>query len=217
MKKIFILISVISMLIEVSSYAFENGDFQYWNNESVSLKIKKSWKVTLAEEFRFGDNSSVLYYEHTDIGIVYSGLAKWLDLGINYRHIYEKNKGKWQLENRPHFNATFKFSFFDLDLSNRALFEYRIRKNKHDYWRYRNKLTVKFPLKLTRFKIQPYTADEIFFDLDKEKVDRNRIYMGFNIKLTDDLQGDIYYMIQSSKNEKWEHWNIFGTSLKLLF
>lgn len=217
MKKITLLITIILMQIGEYSYAFEDGDFQYWNNESVSVKIKKDWKMSLSEEFRFGDNSSEFYYQHSDIGIAYSVLAEWLDLGINYRHIYEKNKGNWLLENRPHFNATFKCSFFDLDFSNRSLFEYRIREKKDDFWRYRNKVTVKLPLKLTRFKIQPYTADEAFFDFDRGRFCRNRVYLGVKIEFFKIFQGDIYYLLQSSRSGKWQNYHVLGTSIKLSF
>jgi len=57
------------------SFAFDDGDFQYWNTESASVKINDHWKFNIEEEFRFGDDASDFYYHHLDIGLNYSGLA----------------------------------------------------------------------------------------------------------------------------------------------
>lgn len=49
-------------------------------------------------------------------------------------------------------------------------FQYWNRENADSFWRYRNKITIKFPLKSTKFEIQPYLADEIFVDFDQEEL-----------------------------------------------
>ena len=72
-----------------TSLAFDDGDFQYWNTESASVKINDHWKFNIEEEFRFGDDASDFYYQHSDIGFSYSGLADWLDVGLNYRAVLE--------------------------------------------------------------------------------------------------------------------------------
>ena len=83
MNKVIILIITI-LLSSNYSFAFDDGDFQYWGTGSISCKINKDWKLKLEEEFRFGDDASNFYYQHSDLGVIYSGLAKWIDIGINY-------------------------------------------------------------------------------------------------------------------------------------
>jgi len=107
---------------------------------------------------------------------------------------------------------------FDLDLSNRSRFEYRDRENKEDLWRYRNKTTVKFPLKLTNLKLQPYIADEIFITLNDDNVDRNRFYSGVSFNLSKDIKANIFYLWQTSRSgHQWKDINVLGTQLKILF
>ena len=73
-------------------------------------------------------------------------------------------------------------------------------------------------MKLTQLEIQPYIADEIFYDFDEEALNRNRLYAGFNLKLLKHLKADIFYLWQSSeKNDKWSDTHILGTKLKLSF
>jgi hypothetical protein len=216
MKKGIILI--ISFVIFTScSFAFDDGDFQYWNAETISWKINEEWKAKLEEEFRFGDDAGILYYQHSDLGVTYTGLAKWLDVGVNYRHVFEEKDHKWKQENRPHFNGSFKWELGDFDLSNRGRFEYRNREDAENYWRFRDKFTVKLP-GFTRFQFQPYIADEIFYDFDEETFDRNRLYGGFSFKLCNHLNAEIFYLHQSSKKDnKWSDAHVLGTKLKLVF
>jgi len=115
-------------------FAFDDDDFQYWNTENFSFKINDDWKAGLEEEFRFGDDLDDFYYQHSDVGAVYSGVAKWLDIGGGYRHIYEKKNSDWKMENRPYFYGTLKKKFTQFTLSNRLRFEYRNREDAQELW-----------------------------------------------------------------------------------
>ncbi|KPK40431.1 MAG: hypothetical protein AMJ78_07195 [Omnitrophica WOR_2 bacterium SM23_29] len=216
MKKIIIL--VISILIFSNySFAFDDGDFQHWNTETISWKINKDLTTAIEEEFRFGDDGGDLYYQHTDLGIAYSGLTKWLDIGVNYRLAFEEKNNDWKYINIPHLNGTLKFDLYNFNFSDRSRFEYQDKEEGNDVWRYRNKFTIKLP-KFTRFDIQPYVADEIFVDFDEEELNRNRLSTGITWKLLKNLKGDIFYLWQSSKSGgTWVDYNVLGTKLKLSF
>lgn len=221
-KKVFSILAVIfisTVVLNMDAYSFDDGDYQYWNTDNVSWKLGDDWKVSVEQEFRFGDNASNFYYEHSDFGVVWSGLAKWIDLGLNYRHVFEERSSQWREENRPHLNATVKWKLFGIDFSNRGRLEYRNREKAEDFLRYRNKFTVKVPFKLTKFKIQPYVADEIFYDFNQETLNRNRFYTGITFKLLGNLKGDIFYLLERSENSsnKWFDYNVLGTKLKLAF
>ncbi|UCC95870.1 MAG: DUF2490 domain-containing protein [Candidatus Omnitrophota bacterium] len=199
-------------------YAFDNGDFQYWNTESVSWKPNDDWKTTLEEEFRLGDDGGNLYYQHSDLSVTYSGFSPWFDLGLNYRHIFEKKDSKWKVENRPHLNATLKWELYDLGFSNRGRLEYRNRENADNFWRYRNKFTIKIPFKLTKLEIQPYIAGEIFYDFDVGTLNRNRLYSGFNFKLSKNLKANIFYLWQTTeKSYGWNDVHVLGTKFNISF
>lgn len=219
-KMLLRIITVFTLLLGIwnISFAFDNRDFQYWNTETVSWKINDLVSAKAETEFRFGDNGGNFYYQHTDLGFTYSGIAEWLDLGINYRQIYEKKNGRWQYENVPHLNATLKTKLLNYPIGNRSRFEYKAKEDAEDYWRYRNKTTIKTPFKLTTLEIQPYIADEIFYDYNLGLLNRNRLYGGFAFRIFKDLKGDIFYLWQASKKSgTWTDTNVAGTKLTLSF
>jgi len=216
---IFLYVVVAAVFLTGTSYAFEDGDFQYWSTGSISGKLAENWKIKLEEEFRFGDNAKDWYYTHTDAGITYSGLADWLDVGANFRLVLEENSSDdWEYENRPHGNIILKYTYEGFKFSNRARLEYRDKDQGDDSFRYRNKFSLKFPFKATKLEIQPYVADEIFYDFDKEDLNRNRLYAGVGCKLFKNLKADLYYVWQASKSsDTWKDTHALGTKLKFSF
>ena len=209
---------VITILLAGHICRASDADLQYWTAGGISLDLADYWKLAFEEEFRF-ERDATLFYHYSDVGITYTGLADWLDLGLNYRQVFEKDaNSEWPSENRPHFNITLKTKVCDIALSNRLRFEYRDRDNKQDRWRVRNKLTMKFPFKFTRFEIQPYLADEIFVDFYGDGLNRNRLYAGLSCKFSENLKGGLYYLLQSSKSSgHWDEINAIGIQLKFNF
>lgn len=219
MKKIVLLI-IISLLLFFAKncFAFENGDLQYWLISSMETKIQKSWKLKVFEELKFSKDGNGLYVQNSDIGLNYSGLAKWLDIGANYRLEFEKKNGKWYYENRPYFNVTFKGSLNNFKISNRSRLEYRDKEISKDGWRYRNKTTLKYPITIKNFTLSPYIADEVNADFIVCAINRNRLYVGFTFKGMDHLNLDFFYLWQTTaSNNKWTTYNIVGTQIKLSF
>ena len=168
---------------------------------------------------RFGNEGGNMYYQHSDLGLVYSGLAKWIDLEFNYRQIFEKaSDDRWHRENRPHLGFVLKTTWKDLAISDRSRFEFRDRENAKNLWRYRNKFTVKFPWKLTALKLQPYVADEVFINFNNENFSANRFYAGITFPVTDNLKADISYIMQSKRSgSDYTDYHVLGTYLKFKF
>jgi len=201
-------------------FAFDDGDFQWWSSAGASFDINKDWKCSFEEEFRFGDDAGEFYYHHSDLGFVYGSLADWIDLGFNYRQVFERadSESEWKQENRPHLNVTLKGKFFGLGVSNRARFEYRDREDQEDHWRYRNQFTVKVPLELTELKLKPYVADEVFVPLNDDNITRNRVYTGLSFDVLKNMTGEVFYLWQSSRSSgDWNDINVLGTRLKFRF
>lgn len=200
-----------------TAFAYDSGDWQFWNTENIKGEISERCNVSMEEEFRFGDSMKELYYQHTDIGIGYE-LVKWFPLSVNYRHIYEKGLEEWKNEKRPYISGTVKWNWKDLKFEDKNRFEYRIKSNKKDTKRYRNKLSIKFPLKWSKFEVQPYVSDEIFVDIPECTLTRNRIYAGFNSKLMNHIKTDIFYLYQASKKDRnWPGYNVVGAKIKFYF
>ncbi|MDD4980063.1 MAG: DUF2490 domain-containing protein [Candidatus Omnitrophica bacterium] len=217
MKKEILAAVGLSLMIAGPVYAYDDGDFQLWHTENQEFKASKESKVTLEEEFRWGDDASDFYYQHYDAGFVYS-LNKSLDLGLNYRQVYEKKGSKFKEENRPHINATLKWDLAGFKFDDRNRFEYRHFNYQTDYGRYRNKFNVKFPWKFTKIAIQPYLADEIFLNFKYKAFSRNRFYAGFSMAFTQNVKAEVYYLLQSNRSsDRWTDANALGTKLKIAF
>ena len=215
----FVVTAITVVLISKVCFASDDGDFQYWSTGDLSFDIDKDWKFIFQEEFRLGESGGHLYYHHSEVGFVYKSFADWVDLGLNYRQVFEKDsKGEWKQENQPNLNVTLKSKLFGLDVSDRSRLEYRDREDKEDVWRYRNKFTVKLPFELTALKLQPYVADEVFITLNDDNVNKNRLYGGVSFKLTKNLKSDVYYLWESSRSSgSWTDINVLGTALKFSF
>lgn len=212
---------VIAALVGGRAYAYDNRDFQVWNTDAEEMKINDKLKVTLEEEFRWGDNASELYYQHYDIGLGYALNKSW-DLKLSYRHVLEKKSGKFKVENEPNINATYKWNFLGCDMSNRFRLEYRHFDYQTDTWRYRNMLTVKAPWEFTRFKIRPFIADDLFIVSKGAAINNNRFYSGLGFKITKNFEGDIHYLLQHTRTvgktkTTWPHVNVLGIRLKAVF
>jgi len=209
-------LSAIVLLGGGSVSAYDDGDWQYWNREGIEGNISRDLKAKMEVEFRFGDNCSELYHQYSELGLAYR-CAGWLDLGLNYRQIYEKKGEVWNQENRPHINATLKWGWLGLKFEDRSRLEYRIREGKDNIFRYRNKLTVKLP-KINQFKIEPYIAEEPFYDFDASEVNKNRVYMGVSFKAVKNLKAGLFYMFEANKkNHSWTNINVQGTTFKCGF
>jgi hypothetical protein len=176
-KSILVILGLYLALTGTKAHAYDNGDFQIWNTDGQEKKISENAKITAEEEFRWGDNANQLYYHHYDVGFFYV-FNKNFDLSLNYRHVYERKKGKFRIENEPSINAILKWALWDFNFSDRSRIEYRHFDYQSDFWRYRNKLTAKFPWKFTKIKIQPYLADEIFISSRGAAFNNNRFYSG---------------------------------------
>ena len=102
----------------------------------------------------------------------------------------------------------------NVKVEDRVRFEYRMKDNSDNVWRYRNKASVKLGLG----PVSPYLADEVFFDPEESEVNRNRLYIGIGGKLWKVIKGDLFFMLQSSKkNEEWKDYNVLGVKLKVGF
>ncbi len=219
MKRIFCAVFAGAVLFSAgAAFAGDKGDLQIWETIDIPVKLNEQWSVNFQEEFR-NEGQTGLYYHHTDVGLVYKGIADWIDLGLNFRKVYkEDSSGTWRQENRPHINVTFKKKIFGLAMSDRNRFEYRDVEKSDDLWRYRNMLKAAFPLEVFGQKIGGYVADEVFVDMSKKGFSANRLYAGIDFKLAENVGSSIYYIWQTSRSTgEWDDIQVVGAKLKYAF
>ena len=200
-----------------SAFAYDDGDWQFWNTDGVEYKPNDKTKLSLETEFYFGDDMSDFYYWHVQPGASVKP-AKWMEVGANYRYLEEKKKGEWMTENRPAVFVTPTATLAGFQFSDRNQLEYRSREDQDDTWRYRNKLRVIVPLKFTKLEIQPYADEEIYVDIDEKEFQQNRASAGLTSRPLKNLKADVYYMKKTDwKSGDWIETNILGLGLRLSF
>ena len=197
--------------------AYSDGDFQIWNTDTQEYKINKDFKVSLDEEFRWGGDAREFFYQHYDLGLSYK-LSKYWSVGGGYRQAYELRKGKFKPENQPYITATLSLSAAGIIFESRNRFEYRNFCYKADSGRYRNKFTLKYPLKIAKFEVKPFLSDEIFFGFGgTNKFNQNRFSSGFGFDIIENIKAEIYYMLVTSESSKrWIDSNVLGIKFKII-
>jgi len=207
---------VFTALCTPPAYADDKSGFQYWSTANVVIDINKDWKTVFEEEFRLDDGGH-LYYHHSDIALIYKGLAKDIDLGFNFRKVYtEDDTNIRRHENRPHLNVTFRKMLGSIDFSTRNRLEFRDNELTDDFWRYRNLFTFKLPFEWTALKLKPYIADEIFINLNGEGYSANRVYGGVAFNLLKNVKTAVYYVWQSARTSPGRD-DIHAVGTKLVF
>lgn len=201
----------------------DDGDFQFWNTESIKAPITEKVGAYVEGEFRFGDDASEFYYQHIHLEIPIE-VTKWLEVGPAYRQVWElftksedeAGQEDWFTEHRPNLNVTLKHKWEGWKLSSRSRFELRYFDiDKENVFRYRNKFTAQSPWKWTKWGINPFIADEIFID-DEDGFIRNRLQVGVGMNIIGNLDGALYYLWQTSeKDPDWIDFNIIGAQLKV--
>jgi hypothetical protein len=216
-KKI-LCITIVAASIAFNAYAYENGDFQIWNIDSQNIEVTKNVKLSMEQEFRFGENASEFYYQHYEWGALF-GFDKMLDIAFCYRLVLDKYKHKWREEDQPNVNATLKLDIWKFKIDDRNRIEYRHYRFKEDSARYRNKFGVKLPLEFLKIKVSPYVSDEIFIASDSTGFNENRLSSGVEFELTKYAKADICYMFKSNRiiYDKWNSANVLVTKMKIAF
>ncbi len=180
-----------------------------WQAAKISKPLNDIYTLSMEGDFRSFNLAEQLKYYHGDIGISFQVLSNFM-LSVNFREVFEW-KGVWKQEHRPHGTVSTKMQFGSLGISARSRFEYRMKQDKDPVIRNRNLVSIKFGKEFTPLKLVPYIADEIFYDMEESELNRNRFYVGMEIKCISFVKTVIYFLQQKDlKNEAWEPTNVVG-------
>jgi hypothetical protein len=204
------MIAVVTMI----GPAIADGEWDYRSAYEVAGTPRDCLGLKVKPEFRFQDMTEH-YYTHLDVGAEWKA-TPYLVLAPYYRHVYQRSKGAWKTEYRPHLSATVKFGFAALRLSYRNRLEYRIRSGK-DTFRYRGRIVVTLP-RITGLGLTPFLGNEIFYDLDGGEITKNRAHGGLGTSLGKRLKVEVCYVLDSNKKQDaWPGLNALATALKYSF
>lgn len=204
---------VIVLTIVSPRASASDNDWQNWSSISVTTSMTETVTFIAKPEFRFDDDISRHYYTHMEFGVAWK-VTSWLTLSPCYRHVNQKKSDGWQVEYRPHLNATLGWKLWKLSFKNRSRLEYRIRDSR-DTFRYTNKFTLQFP---EYRSLRPYLAMEPFYDFDASEWNKNRIFAGLEFRVSSPVKAGLEYVLERTKqNGEWTSTHVIGTSLAFSF
>jgi len=203
-------------------------EFEFRPESHLTVQTATNLKVQVGIQGRLDDHGEYTY-QHTDIGVAYTGLAEWLDVTLNYRLVFEKlTEEAWSYGTVPSLNATARFRLFDVKFSNRLRFEYTTLEDLSDFGMVRNKLALNPPIYLEAAregglihaqKIRPFVSYEFFYKTDSGQFSRHRFQGGLSFLMSSRVVWDVYYTRQETLDgeDEFEGLNIIGLNLSLLF
>jgi len=198
-----------------SASAFE---FEYWPKAFVTIPINEQWQLSFEEWLSFNENATRFKDTQTDVWLRYLGLADWLSVGVGYKRVYAKPGDDWEIEDRPMLDAAVKSKVYGFGVTNRSRLEYRMPEDETDFWRHRHKVIIASPVTFTPLKIQPYTADEVFYSFDGQGFNQQRLYGGVYIPLHEKVRLELFYIWKLDKADRaWHDTNVIGSWVYVQF
>lgn len=203
--------------LSIGTIRADDEDWVYEISQSLKTDLGAGWKGSLKGELKFDDDISNFAERYIEAGVSRK-LVSWFELGLKYRYLQAKKGDDWKYENRPKVSGTFLHKVAGVKLSNRNQFEYRSREDASSMWRFKTRIKAVYPTTLLGWKCEPFVADEVRFDNDADRFNKNRIQVGISGDLVENFSLEVYYKRDSSrKNGKWTDSNILGTGLALKF
>ena len=192
-----------------------------------TFDVGGGFRVDIATEQRFNDDLGLYYYGEYDIGLNYK-VNDWLSIAPTFRMAETRKSAKvdWIHEYRPMLNVSLSHTIAGWKFEDRTRFEsrnYDSPSNAKSITRFRNRLKISSPWKLTDLKINPYASAEIFQDCNGEKtaLQNYEVAVGISAALGKTTSLDAYYMAEFKEDAKKgatpQTANIIGAAVKFKF
>ena len=195
--------------------AIKKADTQEWNDVQLAIPVSKSIDLLVLGTLRFGQNVSQAAEERIGGGFN-ARIKKYIYISPTYPYIWSQpGGGRKSYEHRLSFAATYRRTFEKFTISDRNLFERRIRDPQIDATRYRNRLQFEHPLNLAGLRVQGFVSDEVFYDWSVSRWVRNRFTGGVSRRFNQNITQDFYYMRQNDGLSRPGDLNVIGTVLKI--
>jgi hypothetical protein len=189
-------------------------DTQEWNDVQVSVPVSKHFDFLLLGTLRVGRNITRPVDERIGSGFAFK-VGKYLTFTPSYLHItMQPIKLVSVYENRLSFASTFRLPLKQFTLSDRNLFERRLRHPGGDSTRYRNRLQIEHPLKIGATKVNFFASDEVFYDWSFVAWVRNRFAVGVSKTFNKHFTQEVYYLRQNDDHSRPGDLNVIGSTFR---
>jgi Protein of unknown function (DUF2490) len=206
------------LLLQVSADAqtpVPENDIQSWNDIQVTIPLTKKTDFVFLGTVRLDGNLTSFVDERLGIRVNHA-VQKYITLqGLYFHRDARPPNGRHEREERVAFGANFRVPLGKFTLNTRNWFERRWRHPQVDAWRYRNRIQLDHPFKISQTKFTWFISDEFFYDWSLHGWVRNRAALGVTHTFNKHFAGELYYMRQNDGRSRPGDINVIGTTLRL--
>jgi hypothetical protein len=190
-------------------------DNQSWNDLIIAVPMTKKVDFTTQITLRLGDNATQTADQRYGIGFVFRP-NKYLSFNPFYFHREARPpNGRHESEDRITLGATVRIPVGKFTIANRSWFERRWRTPQVEAWRYRNRVLVEHPFKISKKNFTWFVSDEVFYDWSLHVWPRNRLSGGVSHIFNKHLTLELYYTRQNDSRTRpgdlniiWSAWRV---------
>lgn len=187
-------------------------------NGSVESTVSQRVKLKVAEQFRFKDGDE--FQHQTDFQVCYLPGGGW-SLAGTFRYIdKERTSGDWEANHAGIADLSKTQQIGGLELKGRLRAMYTDKfGTDDDPWEIRPRLDVAPVKGWTSWKLKPYLADEVMYDLSGDNLYRNRVYVGLKAAPHKKVGTNVYLMQECKESDAgdWHEYFVVGFSAALKF
>lgn len=207
----------ISLLVLLTAGTVSAED-QGWINHSLTLKVNARISLKVTQEARHREITFAdAYLRNWQGGVIWKASSR-IQLAAYY-----KRESSDALESFIHENRFTVDGVWDLPVNKDSRFDVRFRTEirefedglKEDHLRFRLRLRFRTRFSLGGLTLKPFLAVEPFADTLADKINRNRLYLGFGVPLTAHAQWVVNYIRQDTSGKETVH--ILNTGVDLKF
>ena len=192
----------------------DHTDNQQWNEVQVFIPVTRLIDFTVGGTLRLGRDFSRPVDERVGAGFSFK-LGQHVTVSPNYQHIgMQPFAGRRVWENRLSVPAQVRFNVGEFRLTDRNLFERRLRNNGLKTTRYRQRLTVEHPVGPAKLSLSLFISDEVFYDWAVDRWVRNRFSVGAIKVFNKHFTQEFYYLRQNDGVAIPGDLNVVGTLLR---
>jgi hypothetical protein len=192
----------------------DQTDTQFWTEVQLAIPVTSQFDFNLLGTLRIGRDFGRPVDERVGAGFTFR-VNQYLQVSPSYLHIgMQPFAGRRVWENRLSVPVQVRFSAGDFRLSDRNLFERRIRNSGARSTRYRNRFQVEHAIGTKDWQLSLYVADEVFYDWSVNRWVRNRFSVGGTKVFNKHFTQDFYYLRQNDGVSVPGDLHVLGTSLR---
>ena len=190
-------------------------DTQFWNETQIIAPVAKKLDVLMFGVLRVGRDVRRPVDERIGAGVAFKP-NRYMTFQPHYLYVAQQPfAGRKVFEHRLNLEATFRLFPGKFTIADRNRLERRVRHSSRDFWVYRNRLQIDYPVKIGDFSFKPFVADEAWYDSSASKWTRNRFSVGIIKDFHRRFTGELFYLRQNDGRARPGNLHVIGTLLRI--